>query len=197
MEIGQMLKEKRAEHQLTQETLSEKIFVSKKTISNWETGKTTPDLDSLIRLANLFNLSLDNLLLEGSEVVEKINKDVENKRKYRMTTIILLFLIISMLTFFSFKIFSHKNINEKNISDIELTRDSIKLDIRTSLFYDYSSYFIGGEGEILELDITQSFNLFSNGKSEKIIISLDDFPNKIEQVNILNSKGEIIKKVKR
>ena len=44
------------------------------TISNWETGKTTPDIDSLIRLADLFNLSLDNLLLEGSDIVENIKK---------------------------------------------------------------------------------------------------------------------------
>ncbi|MFC6348295.1 helix-turn-helix domain-containing protein [Vagococcus carniphilus] len=79
MEIGKMLKEKRAEHELTQEELSEKIFVSKKTISNWETGKTTPDLDSLIRLANLFDLSLDNLLLEGSSIVENIKHDMELK----------------------------------------------------------------------------------------------------------------------
>lgn len=74
MIIGEILKEKRTESQLTQEQLSEKIFVSRKTISNWETGKTTPDIDSLIRLANLFELSLDNLLLEGSDLVEDIKK---------------------------------------------------------------------------------------------------------------------------
>lgn len=74
MTIGETLKEKRTENQLTQEQLSEKIFVSRKTISNWETGKTTPDIDSLIRLADLFNLSLDNLLLEGSDIVENIKK---------------------------------------------------------------------------------------------------------------------------
>lgn len=74
MSIGETLKEKRTESQLTQEQLSEKIFVSRKTISNWETGKTTPDIDSLIRLAELFNLSLDTLLLEGSDIVENIKK---------------------------------------------------------------------------------------------------------------------------
>lgn len=74
MTLGETLKEKRTKNQLTQEQLSEKIFVSRKTISNWETGKTTPDIDSLIRLADLFNLSLDNLLLEGSDIVENIKK---------------------------------------------------------------------------------------------------------------------------
>ena len=72
MDIGIVLKEKRTGMKLTQGQLAEKIFVSTKTISNWETGKTTPDLDSLIRLANLFDLSLDNLLLEGNHVAENI-----------------------------------------------------------------------------------------------------------------------------
>jgi len=74
MTISESLKEKRKEYQLTQEQVAEKIFVSRKTISNWETGKTIPDIDNVIRLANLFNLSLDNLLLEGSDIVENIKK---------------------------------------------------------------------------------------------------------------------------
>ncbi|RGI28468.1 XRE family transcriptional regulator [Melissococcus sp. OM08-11BH] len=52
--------------------MSEILNVSKSTVSNWEIGKTTPDLDSLIRLANLCNLSLDNLLLEKNKVVKNI-----------------------------------------------------------------------------------------------------------------------------
>jgi len=74
MAIGQVLKEKRKEYQLTQEQLAEKIYVTNRTVSNWETGKTTPDIDSLIRLSALFDLSLDNLLLEGSDIVENIKK---------------------------------------------------------------------------------------------------------------------------
>ncbi|MBO0475764.1 helix-turn-helix transcriptional regulator [Vagococcus sp. DIV0080] len=77
MEIKNMLKQKRIEHKMTQEELSEKLYVSSKTISNWETGKTTPDLDSLIRLKKLFDISLDELLMEGSEVVENIKKRAE------------------------------------------------------------------------------------------------------------------------
>jgi len=79
MQISQSIKEKRKEHQLTQEQLAEKIYVTNKTVSNWETGKTTPDIDSLIRLAKLFDLSLDSLLEEGSNIVENIKKIEESK----------------------------------------------------------------------------------------------------------------------
>ncbi len=39
------------------------LLVSKKTISNWENGRTIPDTENLIQFAKLFDLSLDNILL--------------------------------------------------------------------------------------------------------------------------------------
>ena len=77
MNFGEVLQTKRKSMGLTQEDLADKLFVSSKTISNWETGKTTPDIDNLIRIASLFQISLDNLLTEGSEVVENIKKKAE------------------------------------------------------------------------------------------------------------------------
>ena len=100
MKISQMLKEKRKEYQLTQEQLAEKIFVSTKTISNWETGKTTPDIQNLILLAKLFNISLDNLLLEGSDIVETLNKDVKKGRN-----LIKYITVISVAIIFLFSVF--------------------------------------------------------------------------------------------
>ncbi|MFL2104842.1 helix-turn-helix domain-containing protein [Desemzia sp. FAM 23991] len=79
MQISQTLKAKRKEQLLTQAQVAEKIFVSQKSVSNWETGKTYPDIDSLIRLAKLYDLSLDNLLLEGSDIVEDIKEKAELK----------------------------------------------------------------------------------------------------------------------
>ncbi|NLM65917.1 MAG: helix-turn-helix transcriptional regulator [Enterococcus sp.] len=105
MNLSQIIREKRKEKYLTQEQLAEKIFVSTKTISNWETGKTMPDLDSLIRLANFFNLSLDNLLLEGSIIVKDIKKKADIRIIKTMcfitfsTNIIFLFSIFTQNTF--------------------------------------------------------------------------------------------------
>lgn len=203
MTIGKILKEKRTESQLTQEQLAEKIFVSRKTISNWETGKTTPDIDSLIRLANLFDLSLDNLLLEGSEVVEKINKDIKNKKKYRTLTIILTLVIIVMASFFSFKIFKNekKNLDKDNIISATLTDKEVKLNIKTDRYYVYRVCYAEDaiEDGTVELTIVQSFHLFSNGNSDEIEIPLDEFSDKaskIEKINILNLEGNLIEEVK-
>lgn len=81
MELKEILREKRKQNSWTQEELAEKLTVTSKTISNWETGKTFPDIESLIRISKLYHLSLDNLLTEGSDVV----KDIE--RKTRLNTL--------------------------------------------------------------------------------------------------------------
>lgn len=74
MKISAILKQQRLDLNLTQEQVAEKIFVSTKSISNWENDKNFPDIESLVRLAKLYNLSLDNLLLEGSDIMNDIKK---------------------------------------------------------------------------------------------------------------------------
>lgn len=61
MIIGQRIKEYRKIYNLSQDDLSEKLFVSRQTISNWETGKTYPDIQIIISLSLLFNVSLNEL----------------------------------------------------------------------------------------------------------------------------------------
>lgn len=56
MRLGEVLKEKRVELNLTQEEVGEKLFVTRQTISNWENGKTLPDIDSLIDIATFYDL---------------------------------------------------------------------------------------------------------------------------------------------
>lgn len=74
MKISTILKQHRLVLNLTQEQVAEKIFVSTKSISNWENDRNFPDIESLVRLAKLYNLSLDSLLLEGSDIINNIKK---------------------------------------------------------------------------------------------------------------------------
>lgn len=62
MELERRLVELRKEKNLSQEELAEKLYVSRQTISNWERGKTYPDIDSLLLMATYFDVSLDNLI---------------------------------------------------------------------------------------------------------------------------------------
>ena len=62
MEVGVQIKKYRNELGLSQEKLAEKVYVSRQTVSNWETGKNYPDIHSLLLLSSLFGVSLDQLI---------------------------------------------------------------------------------------------------------------------------------------
>jgi len=78
MSLGERIKEKRIEHHLTQDQLSEKIFVSRQAISNWENDKSQPDLENLIMLSELYQVTLDELL-KGEKVEMNTNKKLTRK----------------------------------------------------------------------------------------------------------------------
>lgn len=78
MEISERLKAARQNKGMTQEQVAEKIMVSRVTVSKWENGKTLPDLQSVIGLSNLYQISLDELLKGDPKMEEKIKKDACN-----------------------------------------------------------------------------------------------------------------------
>lgn len=94
MEINKKLKDARLNSGLTQEQVAEKIMVSRQTISNWETGKSLPDIVSIINMSDLYQISLDELLKGDQKMKEKMEKDIkistENKRLILTTGIIVL-----------------------------------------------------------------------------------------------------------
>lgn len=62
IEIANRLLELRKRHQLSQEELAAKIGVSRQAVSKWERAEACPDTDNLILLANLYQVSLDDML---------------------------------------------------------------------------------------------------------------------------------------
>lgn len=58
IKIGIFLKELRKEKKLTQEQLAEKLNVSGRTVSRWETGSNMPDIGMLVEMADFFDVSI-------------------------------------------------------------------------------------------------------------------------------------------
>lgn len=79
MELAKHIKEHRARLGMSQEELAESIFVSRQTISNWETDRTYPDVHSLLLLSNLFNVSIDSLVKGDVEEMKAV-LGIEAKR---------------------------------------------------------------------------------------------------------------------
>lgn len=74
--IGSFLRELRKEQRITQEDLAEKLNVSSRTISRWETGSNMPDISLLIEIADFFDVSIPEII-NGERKSEKMNEEVK------------------------------------------------------------------------------------------------------------------------
>ena len=102
MEIGRKLKEVRMKANLTQEQVAEELFVSRQTISNWENEKSYPDIISIIKLSDLYSISLDELLKGDQKMINHLDEStniVKSNKKLIGAIIanILLFLIMFII----------------------------------------------------------------------------------------------------
>ena len=75
MRIADQIKSARIQKEYTQEQSAENLMVSRQTISNWENGKSLPDIVSIIRMSDLYDVSLEELLKGDKVLMEKIEKD--------------------------------------------------------------------------------------------------------------------------
>jgi transcriptional regulator with XRE-family HTH domain len=65
MNFAEKLYTLRTQSGFSQEVLAEKLNVSRQAVSKWETGPTLPETDKIIAMSNLFNVSIDSLLIDS------------------------------------------------------------------------------------------------------------------------------------
>ncbi len=71
MEFNNKLYALRKQKGLSQEELAHRLNVSRQTVSKWEVGESSPDMEKLVAISELFDISLDELVLD--KVVKKEN----------------------------------------------------------------------------------------------------------------------------
>lgn len=123
MEFNNRLYQLRKQKGFSQEELASRLNVSRQTVSKWEVGDSTPDMEKLVAISDLFDVSLDMLIMgkeapapeaapAKSELVDVINQKVltpDNKKKAKsalktagiIAGIILLIDFISAIIFFA------------------------------------------------------------------------------------------------
>ena len=103
MELGKQIKKHRQEVQLSQEELADRVYVSRQTISNWENDKSYPDVNSLVLLSEIFQISLDNLIKGDIEVMKDViqKEEIEKMNRYgKSYTIMLIATVVSAAPLF-------------------------------------------------------------------------------------------------
>ena len=77
MTVGERIQYYRKKIGLSQEELGQKMLVSRQTVSLWEMDKTLPTVDNLIRLKEIFSVSIDDILSEAEPIEENKNEPKE------------------------------------------------------------------------------------------------------------------------
>ena len=128
MEFNQKLKELRQQKGLTQEELANALFVSRTAISKWEAGRGYPNIDSLKRIAQLFSVTVDELL-SSDELLSLAEQD-NRQRQDHFLSLIFGLLDISALTLFFLPFFALRNDSLiKAVSLLEFTSASLSLKV--------------------------------------------------------------------
>ena len=103
MELGKQIKMHRQEAELSQEELANRVYVSRQTILNWENDKSYPDVNSLVLLSEIFQISFDKLIKGDIGVMKEViqKEEIEKMKRYgRIYTIMLIVTVVSAVPLF-------------------------------------------------------------------------------------------------
>lgn len=117
MKFNERLLDLRKKNGWSQEELGYKLEVSRQTISKWESGQTTPELEKLRNLAKIFEISVDELISDDTEdnidrkqVLE--NNKISKKKKSKLIEIILYLLVVAILFYLILVIYRYNIITK-------------------------------------------------------------------------------------
>ena len=105
--MGAFLKELRKERNITQEELAEKMGVSRRTVSRWETGMNMPDMDILIDISDFYGTDLREIL-DGERKTDHMDKEMketvlkvseyESEGKKRTAVVVMVFSALGIIS---------------------------------------------------------------------------------------------------
>lgn len=190
MDIGAEIKEKRQALGITQEELAEKIKVSSKTISNWETGKTTPDSYNFLLLNDLLRLSVKNPSPKGILTIHLDEIPIK-----LFCIIITLFLIGS--SWYRMKEITHGRIDSAHqIESVYFSETTLFITLDLPFYQTYSAQMTGTIGNTAQMSIYTDFSLFRH--EDTVTISLDrGFYDNVDIIEIVDENFSPIYTINR
>ena len=79
--LGNKIKESRTLNSMSQEDLADKLNLERSTISKLETNKSTPSIDDITQLSEIFNISVDELLVSREKEASLVIKHLSQQKK--------------------------------------------------------------------------------------------------------------------
>ena len=190
--IGKFIKNLRTKKGWTQEELAEKLYVKRQSISKWEIGKTSPDSENFRLLSEIFDVSIDELILgeyiskkdstaKSEELKIKIIDDanmVKSKNKLLKKIIIALFIILIICFTLYYFVMTYNRFKMYYItgsSDGVSITDGLLFETNEKIFFQLGNVNIDKE-EILSTTI-----YYIKDGNQNLIYQSDDYDNRYIQ----------------
>nr|WP_313511096.1 helix-turn-helix transcriptional regulator [Enterococcus sp.] len=192
------MKEKRKQLGITQDELAKELKVSRSAISNWEIGRNYPDINTLIHLAQMYNMSLDDLFNENIELTSLSALDEEKEMPpKRVNILIAAVIIISLFSFVYVSlikepqiIFENEtidsslqlvNFHKNEIKNIDLTGDQLFVNLENP---EDVFYYVESGDDVVEVHLYKGKN---NNQLENILtegkLKIDLSAHELKKVN--------------
>ena len=114
--LATTLKKRRIDLHLTQQAVADQLHTSRQTISNWENGKNYPDVPMLVAISNLYDLSLDDMLKQDTNYLNKVANDyqlINQQKKTHLLDYALLLTLSGLVIIILATIFFKSLVNEQ------------------------------------------------------------------------------------
>jgi len=183
VKTGKFIKELRLSHNWTQDELSEKLFISRKSVSKWETGKCCPSIDMLKRLSETLGVSFDDLIKGEFTVIKEkpesvIDKIIKNK-SVRFT-----WKVAVSSTFIALFLFFIYNYNATKVYKLSYEDNNFALDNGVIVISKAKNYINIGDFYTNFPDVTEDTDF-------KFVLYMYDGINKLELLSQENNKTPI------
>lgn len=180
MNLGKKIAELRKKNNLSQEELAEKVGVARQTISKWEIGDTTPDINQVKIISKIFNISIDELV--DNDINNVIVEKISNTEKLAGITIKILkvlgvMIIVFIALIFLFVIFFMFDNPRKDYDIVGRTKISCQLNNEVYVYEaeynkNYQVINSGGDAYIMNHTDIESYE-----DVNKIIAHIEDYFN--------------------
>ena len=176
MKFNEKLIELRRKEGLSQEELGYKLNVTRQTVSKWELGQTTPEMDKLVEMSKIFNISVDELINESNvttnenPIIEDQPIGNESPKKNKIVIIIVVALIIVVVLIIA------------------------RMFTAFSMFNKTASGIIDGAAETNQNIFDKFFNMFNEvlDAQEDIIGNAEDMiGNSVDEINTSRFNGTL------
>ncbi|MBQ9037456.1 MAG: helix-turn-helix domain-containing protein [Erysipelotrichaceae bacterium] len=149
---GSFIKEQRMKMGLSQSMLAEKMHVSREAVSKWENGHNLPDASIMLQLAEVLNVTVDDLLVGEKKDNQPVNEAL--KRKNKLTWILIPLIVLAVMCSFIFRSYYLSSNNSLNIEQEAVYSPESEQEIGRIYYFEYDHKLLKWyEMESVEMEI--------------------------------------------